>query len=319
MTAKRRIAILLHEKDRYPKSAGHFIWSLCDIWREWGIEIVPLKGTKKYVEADLLIPHLDTTILPGEYVEFFKKYPHVVNRRLQDISKRLISRNLLTQMDSWDGPVIVKTNFNNGAIPDVRLHGHKIAFSTKPRKSFWDMLLNRKAENTNQRWGKINCMNPNDYQIFPSIKHVPEGVFTNESLVVERFLPEYKNGIYYLRVYKFFGDRAYCAQLGSHHPIVKQKNIISREEVSIPDEVVAYRHELGMDYGKLDFVIRDGRVIVFDVNRTPGLIKSKEQMKANALKLAPGINSLFLPDNCDKQEWGNAGQSHKLGSLSKPA
>jgi hypothetical protein len=318
MTAKRKIAILLHEKDRYPKSAGHFIWSLCDVWREWGIEIVPLKGIKKYVEADLLIPHVDTTVLPGEYMDFFKKYPCVVNRRLQDISKRLISRNLLTQKDSYEGPVIVKTNFNNGAIPEVKLHGRKIILSSKTRKSLWDVLLNRKLKNTNQQWATINCINPNDYQIFSSIKQVPEGVFTNGSLVMERFLPEYKNGIYYLRVYKFFGDRAYCAQLGSYHPIVKQKNIISREEVSIPDEVVAFRHELGMDYGKLDFVIREGRVIVFDVNRTPGLINSKEQMKANARKLAGGINSLFLRHNCDKQESDNIGQSHKPESLSKP-
>jgi hypothetical protein len=131
-------------------------------------------------------------------------------------------------------------------------------------------------------------------------------------------LPEYKNGVYYLRVYKFFGDRAYCAQLGSYHPIVKQKNIISREEVSIPDEVVAFRREFGMDYGKLDFVIREGRVTVFDVNRTPGLIKSKEQMKANALRLAPGINSFFLQNNCDRQDLGNTGQSRRLESLSKP-
>jgi hypothetical protein len=318
MTAKRKIVILLHEKDRYPKSAGHFIWSLCDVWRGCGIEIAPLKGIDKYVEADLLIPHLDTTVLPGEYTDFFQKYPRVVNHRLQDISKRLVSRNLLTPGHPYDGPVIVKTNFNNGAIPDVKLHGHKILFSTRTRKSFWDLLLNRRIQNADQHWATINCMNPNDYQIFPSIKDVPEGVFTNESLVVERFLPEYKNGVYYLRVYKFFGDRAYCAQLGSYHPIVKQKNIISREEVSIPDEVVAFRREFGMDYGKLDFVIREGRVTVFDVNRTPGLIKSKEQMKANALRLAPGINSFFLQNNCDRQELDNTGQSRKLASLSKP-
>jgi hypothetical protein len=319
MTVKRKIAILLHEKDLYPQSAGFFIWSLCDIWREWGIEIVPLKGINKYVEADLLIPHVDTTVLPEEYADFFQKYPRVVNRRLRDISKRLVSRNLLTRMDSYDGPVIVKTNFNYGAIPELRLHGCEITFPKKAKKGFWDAILNRQAKNTNLCWEKINCMDPDHYQIFPSIKDVPEGVFVNESLVVERFLPEYKNGIYYLRVYKFFGDRAYCARLGSKDPIVKQKNIVSREEVSIPDEVVAFRNELGMDYGKLDFVIREGRVIVFDVNRTPGLIKSEEQLKANALKLAPGISCFFSQHDCGKQESDNTGQSHRPESLSKPA
>src|SRR6202012_5821213 len=96
MAAKRKIAILLHEKDSYPKSRGHFIWSLCDIWRERGIEIAVLKGVGKYIEADLLIPHVDATILPPAYENFFRKYPRVVNVQLHDISKRFISRNLLS-------------------------------------------------------------------------------------------------------------------------------------------------------------------------------------------------------------------------------
>ena len=95
---------------------------------------------------------------------------------------------------------------------------------------------------------------------------------------------------------KFFGDRGYCARFGSPHPIVKQKNIISREDIPISDEVLAVRRRLGMDYGKLDFVVHDGRTIVFDVNRTPGIFNPPERMKAKAMLLAPGIHSFFSPD-----------------------
>jgi hypothetical protein len=293
MFAKKKIAILLHEHDNYPEARGHFIWSLCDVWREWGMEIEILKGTQKYSEADLLIPHVDTTVLPETYAVFFQKYAHVANRRVHDISKRGISRNLLTRNDPYAGPVIVKTDWNSGGMPDTHFPGRKIMFSTTAKKRFWDGWLNNRWDRTAHDWAKINCMSSDDYQVFPTLAKVPKAIFTNESLVVERFLPEFENGIYYLRIYTFLGDRAYCARLGSPDPIVKNRNIVSREEVPIPDEMVNLRRALDFDYGKLDFVIHEGRVVVLDVNRTPGAIKSEEQMKANALMLADGINSLF--------------------------
>ncbi|MEJ0088317.1 MAG: hypothetical protein WDM80_00950 [Limisphaerales bacterium] len=293
MAAKRKIAILLHETDNYPEGRGHFIWSLCDVWREWGMEIEVLKGIEKHSQADLLIPHVDTTILPEAYENFYLKYPRVANQHVRDISKRKISRNLLKRDDPYAGPVIVKTDWNSGGIPDTHFPGRKIVLSKEAKRRFWDGWLNNKWDGEAHDWSKINCMNTDDYQVFPALSAVPKNIFANESLVVERFLPEFKNGIYYLRIYKFLGDQAYCARLGSSDPIVKNKNIISREEVSIPDEVVAARRELGFDYGKLDFVIHEGQVVVLDVNRTPGVIKSEEQMKANALRLAAGVNSLF--------------------------
>jgi hypothetical protein len=289
----RKVAILLYENDNYPKGASHFIWSLCEVWRERGIEIEILKGTQKIAEADLLIPHLDTTILPRAYIDFFQNYRQVVNRSLHDISKRIISRNLLTREDAYDGPVIVKTDFNSGGISDFNFEGPRISFSSRRKKRFWSRLFGAKQQAASPNWEKLNCLDPADYQVFPSLKEVPEAVFLNKWLVVERFLPEFENGIYYLRVYKFFGDRALCVRVGSPRPIVKQGDIISREEISIPDEIVAVRHELGMDFGKFDFVIHQGKMVLFDVNYTPGRLQSQEQMKQNALKLAPGIESLF--------------------------
>ena len=288
-----KIAILLSEQDNYPEGRGHFIWWLCDVWREWGIEIEILKGTQHFVAADLLIPHIDTTVLPESYSDFFLKYPRVINGCVRDISKRRISRNLLARGDSHAGPVIVKTDWNSGGVRDAHFPTRKIVFSTMPKPSFWSRWLNQKQNRAGAGWAKANCMNTEDYSVFPSLQAVPEAVFTNNSLVVERFLPEFERGIYYLRIYTFLGDQAYCARLGSMQPIVKNKNIVSRKEVPIPEEVVQFRRELGFDYGKLDFVIHEGQVVVLDVNHTPGRIKSEEQMKANASRLAPGINDFF--------------------------
>ena len=71
MARLKKIAVLLHEKDRYPNSTGHFIWGLCRVWREQGFGVEIVKGTRKKVDADVLIPHIDATVLPSPYVEFW--------------------------------------------------------------------------------------------------------------------------------------------------------------------------------------------------------------------------------------------------------
>jgi hypothetical protein len=292
MGARRKITILLHERDAYPDAKGYFIWALCDLWRREGVEIEVLKGPGKVVVADLLIPHIDLTVLPEAYVDVFNSYPRVVNRHVRDISKRLISRNLVTRTDSYDGPVIVKTNLNYGGIPEARLIETPLAPPGK--KTWWDRFRRHKRKRSpDQDWASIRSLKPSDYPIFPSLKEVPEAICANEALVIERFLPEFENGFYHLRIYQFFGGRGYCVRLGSREAVVKMKSVVSREELAVPDEIVALRRDLGLDYGKMDFVIRDGRVVLLDVNRTPGLIAPSKRMQASALRLAPGLNEFF--------------------------
>ena len=123
MAQKRAIAILLHETDSYPRRQRYFIWALCDLWRSEGIEIRVLKGPDGKADADLLIPHIDLTVLPHEYTKAMDRFPRVANRNLSDISKRVISRNLIDSKDAYEGPVIVKTNLNYGGMPEARLCG----------------------------------------------------------------------------------------------------------------------------------------------------------------------------------------------------
>ncbi|HYG22266.1 MAG TPA: hypothetical protein VEH04_05730 [Verrucomicrobiae bacterium] len=289
MAQKRAIAILLHETDSYPRRQRYFIWALCDVWRSEGIEIRVLKGPDGKADADLLIPHIDLTVLPHEYAKAMERFPRVANRNLSDISKRVISRNLIDSKDAYEGPVIVKTNLNYGGMPEARLCGT----SVRPTRRRWWQSLFGKPSGTEPDWSGLKTLPTTEYRIFKSRCDVPAAVFGNPALVVEKFLPEVENGFYYLRIYQFLGDCGYCARLGSREPIVKMKSVVTREEIPVPDEIVALRRELGIDYGKMDFVMRDGRVVLFDVNRTPGLIQPPARLRASASKLAPGINSFF--------------------------
>jgi hypothetical protein len=286
----KTIAVLLHEQDKYPATRIHFIWALCEQWKQLGIKISVLKGSDMRGDADLLIPHVDLTVLPEAYLNALDRYPRVINRKVRDISKRTISRNLLTGSDSYEGPVIVKTNLNFGGLPEAMIERTSTAVK---RPGILSRIKRGWFGSERREWRNIKRMEIDGYTIFPSLKEVPEAIFANDALVVERFLPEIEHGRYHLRVYVFFGDRGYSMRVGSTEPVVKQKNIVSREEVPIPDELAALRREWGLDYGKMDYVIREGRVVVFDVNRTPGLTHPEERMKASAGRLAPGVDSFF--------------------------
>jgi hypothetical protein len=70
--------------------------------------------------------------------------------------------------------------------------------------------------------------------------------------------------------------------------IVKGSDEDHSEGVRIPAELYAIRQQLGMDYGKLDYVVRDGKVVLLDVNRTPGCEKGRRGRNI-AHRLAEGI------------------------------
>src|SRR5262245_35758307 len=87
-------------------------------WRPAGVDVVVHQGLRNAPEADLAILHVDLTVTPPEYLELGARYPRCLNLAVTDISKRRISRNLVTRDDDYDGPVMVKTDRNYGGRPE---------------------------------------------------------------------------------------------------------------------------------------------------------------------------------------------------------
>jgi hypothetical protein len=61
------------------------------------------------------------------------------------------------------------------------------------------------------------------------------------------------------------------------------------------EEVLAWCRDLKLDYGKLDYVVKDGKPILLDINKTigaTGLINKKENDKKRK-HLSEGIYSYF--------------------------
>jgi hypothetical protein len=248
--------------------------------------VVLHRGIRDVPDGDLLIPHLDLTILPGEYARFIEAHPNAANRRVHDISKRAISRQLVRAGDAWRGPVMVKANRNANGFPDNRLLGIP-----------WRDRVSRLARRVVGRWppplGSTTVASPRRYRVFDTVDELPAGVFENRLLVVERFVPERAGDRYRARTYTFLGDRATCILRESDDAIVKAAATTVDHAIDVPSEILAERKRLGFDYGKFDFVMHQGEPVLLDVNTTPVYRGFTAQHRQRAAATAPGIESLL--------------------------
>jgi hypothetical protein len=265
----KHIAILVHRHGSFDFPL-YYLHEMASLWREAGFTITILHGPQPRVKADLAILHVDLTIVPDDHLAFMRQFPITINASVADISKRAISSDLVRQEDNYDGPVIIKTNRNAGGHMEALL----AARGLMPRSP--------------------TCP-PDQYPILNSAAEVTPAVWNHPDLVVERFLPERHGDLYCLRNWVFFGDKEIHALMLSKHPIVKSTNKIDRQPLAeVPEELRQLRRQLHFDFGKFDYALVDGRVVLYDANRTPGLINlTPDQYMPRIHLLAQGIHSFL--------------------------
>lgn len=274
-----RVAILLHERQRWIVRRGYRIWALARRWEEQGIVVERVWGPRSRIAADVLIPHIDLTVMPAEYAAVLDAHPRVVNRAVRDTSKRRVSGNLVREGDGYEGPVIVKTDRNHGGLPEADTASWLCGALAR-------IVLRVRGP------GRSRHLDPRRYPVFPSSLEVPRAVFRNPHLVVERFLPEREGDRCFVRYYSFLGDRHICLRRGGTGPVVRF-DASPPSPVPVPDAIVAARRRLGMDYGKIDFVLHGGVPVLLDANPTPSLPRRVDPESARLLSgLADGLRSL---------------------------
>jgi hypothetical protein len=272
-----RIIILVHRRDPF-REVSFFMREIADIWQEQGLRVNVPKGPEPEIDADLAILHVDLTVVPDEYSAFVRRYPVSLNGSVRDISKRVISANLVHRDDGYPGPVIVKTNLNCAGCQEARL-----AKIERARLGLLNLLP----------WRRPAKLSVPSYTIFGSVGEVPGRVWKDPNLVVERFLPERRDGKYCLRTWVFLGDRETNSLCYSEDPVIKSTNVLRRETVAeVPDELRQTRRRLDFDFGKFDYAIVDGQVVLYDANSTPTLGRfPKEQFLPGIRVLAEGIRA----------------------------
>jgi hypothetical protein len=281
-TRRRTIAILFHEHNRKRHLSSYAIAFLAEFWRRDGHRVHFLFGTSKFVPADLILIHVDLTIVPDQYLEFASRYPIALNSGVQDIRKSRISTNLVRQDDFYPGEVIVKTDLNYGGYPEQMLSG---------RLSAWNRLLPRRFMRGHDFGSGFG---PFKYCIYDGLIDVPAATFERNDLVVEKFFPEQEENFFFVRNYEFLGDRSTCTRLASSNPIVNDHTVVRIEEIEPHPEIVQARNRLNFDYGKFDYVVHDGQPVLLDANKTTGADRiCTPELKARRRRRADGIYFYF--------------------------
>jgi len=274
------LVIITHEFDRFfvrrvesgPMVSPYLLFDLIEPMQAMGHTVRIVRGPKA-PGGDAALYHVDSTIAQQEYLALANQYPRTINFRTGDISKRKISRLLLSKGDGWDGPVIVKADFNNRAIIET-LHNRRASIRNLPPPH---PGVNRSA----------------NYRVLDSIAEVGDELWSDPSLVVEKFVAEPDEHGYALRTWVFMGSRERCTRLVTADKISKAADVLKYDPVEVPEQLRAERERLGFDFGKFDFVMHEGEPILLDANRTPGIAQAiRPMLRKGALNLAQGLHEL---------------------------
>ena len=142
-------------------------------------------------------------------------------------------------------------------------------------------------------WERRRVLPVGSYRVFASAAEVPDGVWRNPGLVVERFGAEREGSDYCCRHWLFFGDREVHRRTVSADPIVKARARLEPLDEPVPARLREYREALGFDYGKFDYGLVDGDVVLYDANRTPGATSDPRRHADTVDVLSRGIASFL--------------------------
>ena len=248
--------------------------TLSDIWRDMGHDVVV--GESYAEQADICLLHHDLTRLDPESLPAAPEGVPVLNGRVLDISKRSYSTLRVLPGDDWDGPVIIKSDLNAFGRPEQN------------RAARPSLLRRGQRRLARLNWRLAGTLPKRDYPVLQSLRQVPGWVWERGDLLVERFMPERDGSYFCQRGYLFFGSAGYGYRLYSSTPTVKTGTMEKFEYLDeVPEDVAAFRDNMGFDFGKFDYVVHDGRAILLDANKTPSF--RGERRSERILRMARGV------------------------------
>lgn len=283
------LAILTHPMDDFGQGRS-LVNLMIPRWEAMGIRVV-IADPDHYVPADLAFLHVSLSVVPDAYRCLAVRYPRVVNGAALDMRKRRFSRQIVEREGPDPGMVIVKTDANSGGFRELRgrvlgsFLGHLVRRPDR-RQALCTWFADVESRRS---WQRRRALPVDHYPVFASRDLVPAGVWRNPNLVVERFLAEREGDQYCCRHWLFMGSREVHRRTLSPNPVVRFPGPLEPLLDPVPEELRAIRRELGFDYGKFDYAIVGGRVVLYDVNRTTGTADDPGCHAETIDVLAPGI------------------------------
>jgi hypothetical protein len=275
----RQLHILSSPNERFQRI--HLISVLDSLWQQAGHSVT--RGPVVAAGTDAVIVHSDYSQIPEQLLASVPEGIPVINGMAVDIRKSKVSQMLLSRNSDWTGPVMIKTNANAHAAEEYVYHRIRLVRLLK-------ILAARVVP-----WQWVGELPLRQYPIVDSMADVPAWVWSDDRLIVDRFMPERDGELYVLRLWMFFGDKEYCMKVTGRQAMVKSRDLVSVELMDeVPAGVREVRQRLGLDFGKIDFVLHDGKPHVFDVNKTPTVFLNKQGQPGPYVRsLADGLEALL--------------------------
>lgn len=236
-------------------------------------------GQNYRADADVCILHHNLSVLDPARLPVAPAGVRVLNGHLLDISKRVYSSLLLAPGDDWPGQVIIKTNLNHFGLPELRLRSRSLVRSVRSRLA-------------SLSWRLARSLPRRTYPVVARLSDVPDWVWADDALIVEKFMPEREGELYCLRGFLFLGSKSYGYRLFATHPLVKTGTMVRYEYIDEPPaSILQLKNTLGFDFGKFDYVVHDGVITLLDANKTPTFVGSGESPRFH--HLASGIEDFL--------------------------
>jgi hypothetical protein len=236
-----------------------------------GLKVRLLDRPARQDRAPAALLHIDLTIVPPPYRDIGQSYERSINGRALSIHRYLYSTLRLEAGDSHKGPVIVKTVLNSRGLPEQRWWQHRNGLTRSAhaiRKLFDPGYKERLCP---------------PYRVYQAIGEVPQAVWRNDRLMVEKFafetldLPIVKHRYMFL-----IGAEINMRQVYDDLLCAGSKILSNEVGGAVPPEVLAVRQRLNLDFGAIDYFIVDGKGVVVDANKTVG--SNPEWLKKNRFR-----------------------------------
>jgi len=198
--------------------------------------------------------HVDLTELPSHFAILHRHHQHCLNGHVHSIAKpRYSSLAVGADQRTYRGPVIVKTRLNHRGLPELRARVRRGEFGP--------------AEQLN--WPQLVATYAPPYQVFADAEQVPQTVWDNPRLFVERFAP----GSLQLPVvkyrYNFFLDQSFTTRAVFNSLLCEADSLLELRFIQQPaPELLAIREKMQLDFGAIDYFVTASGVSIIDVNKT---------------------------------------------------
>ena len=260
---KGRVAILFHRNQTPADARLYLIHYIADAWRADGLEVTYLFGPERHIPADLVLIHVDLSVVPEEYLELAQRYPVALNTRVADVRKSKFSGLRVGRDSGYRGRVIVKSDLNYGGTPErvlARERGRR-----QRARDRWPGVADQL-----RRFRRFRAAPA--YNVYDGLDEVPERYLDDDEYIVERFVPEMEDGRFHTRYFDFLGEQFTCVRVSSRGEIPRG-NAQNRqsEEVDPDPELFRVRSRLGIDFGRFDYLYHEGTFHLLDINKTPGI------------------------------------------------